>query len=1685
MKKLVKNQTIKRAISIMLTVVMVLSVLLDGQPALAADTSSQKTIKSGGKDYFYYILQTSTGAKAGDTVMFFKLDYIDSAGAAQSEYIFPHIDGRARSLKWITSASSSITDNNRYKTDLTRFTDGTLDNFTLPSNDASVKGLKSFSSDQFCFTTEKEIKRIEGLSFYGRDAGSWSCKGIDIYSVNSLSKDIAYNGTISNYPVIDFDGTLIAKARAEGNYVSWDVPDYTVFSKSQNASLTLETGLKEPYKSYEGKLVGFSIRISDIDGAGLEGMLQAYNEKKTIQQCKYPDVLVMDVEYRDVNNNIVTLELPVVRLAMLMIGQQSFYGSVIEGFFQQNDTIMFTAFLRSCRDVSEVKIKFALANSDDNAIGVFSADETRNAAIKEACYKDDGILLESVAVYDLTNNTDAIHIKKASDQEKNNAKLTYSIDVDPVNFWIDRSRYGLSITPGSTATEIRLEPWDSDKRLKLDKNTGNTFLIKIDTDMSNIGDKPGDMLISLTYEDLAGVPKQTPVINVKEEVANYLGHWEGNKPDFTYRYCLDAGNSIVFTIDIANAERFIGMNISFENNSGNSWQMSGYEIYKVSNDNGWGDRTVTWKDVNTKSGLISNRIVERDIKLYGSSLVDSDVTMLFRENETKKIDFQSSTVTEVSKPDITEYYYSMSYEDTMMDFGFATAVKTYDVKVFVGNENDGTTSNGDAGSRNNFFFQLCFSNGGRSGYVLANQQLTADGFRTGAIESFKIAVNMDYGDVISINIIPEELNEDTDAMDKLYIRHIDVSETGLSGFTKAYRIGNIGWIGTDYHDSAEKNTLDGREGKDEAHLVKNYVVTSNKTEVTFEFSITTGVSNKSQYQDFCGQVYARLYYYDSNQIPQYIDILDVVQNMYEYAGFDYTNAYPAQNSAYNTAARCVGNPDFMFRENHTDRFEFKLSDISSFRRMEFYCASDVDSYWNPTDLSIRIVKEGGLVMMTTDGEYAKQSKYQDEPISVNVSGNGKKIAAQTKSIADDSQVTGGQMTKFEFAFGENKIKIDEEKKTVSIPLYHVPETTADELNVFVYPVVGGSALSYEDYDLEMKLTYGTNAGRYFTLFDKMKKTTVDGQPVFYTYGLHVNDMVKITNIKLDSGGINYALIDHIVVQRIKSGTVVADYYMGGGQQDAGYGANITYRGSVNPGLYRQVLMMQLAPESNAYSILESERDVAVSLTYQSELDFRNNTYKSAYVFLSDQDIKSIRGGDVITLNFDVPYAAEITGVTVMTSGGMEIQISKACLGNYKVDGNDSPALMKIEDLTNTSLKQKAWYSIPYGITVGNEAITLTTMNVEKTDPDFVQPMIFTFKTREEDENTDPSSSTPVAMNMVYYDNAGNKYTLPFDDLRSYIASHENNFIAGKTQEVRLLVSGFENVESLTFRPHDDDPVNNAAWGLEKVTMFVPLKDYTVRRGTSQKLFYEVYGDEKEAALKTKISFAKIGMTTYALTYAVKVDAAGNITQSDSELKSMMLMPGVPQDVVVLSEQKINFNSEITGTLDNGVDVKVERMVDDTGLEVDGLYHIEYVLDPDAGNNPDGELKPPTQLIVFDTPANNTSSIASYRVTISSAADPSMQTVLNVKVLPAEAGQPSPTVTPTPTETPDSNPTITPTETPTPTPTETPTETPTPTPQGNDQDPFDIDHIINPNNQGGNQPTDTPTPNPSPTATIAP
>ncbi len=1686
MRNLLKNQTFRRLISLMLALCMFMSSMValadSGDSSAAAEelTLEQTAIRTNNGNYYYYILSVATGSRAGNDVMFFKIDYLDADGKESSEYIFPHIDGKARSDKWVKASRTGISDKNRYKTDLYSLTNGTKDNFAVPTGVESNDALRPFSTDEFCFATTNKIKKVTNIAFFGSVAGSWSCKGMQVYAASEVDNNLSYNGTLSNYMTIDFKGFLLASAKCEGNYAKWDTSGFINFGKNPSFGNSQSGPTNKEYKSYEGKNAGIAIKIADLYEAGLESWVQAYDQKVKFGDLKLPDVMVLIVEYVDVNGNTISIEVPAIRLALIWLAQQNIYDKYVQGYAQQGENIVFSMFLKGCDDLSTVKCKLQLTSSDDNEIAFFSKDTTRNQTLKEGAWADEKVVIESIALYDLSADSKAMSAYVPDNSQEGSAMIHYNFGT-PSRFWLANSKDGKTITPGSSPFEFFFEDWRSGAFLSYKKNSSNSFLVSLTTDTSLIGSNTGEMMLSLNYVDTAGAQKWTSNFSVKDAVNDFYGYWVGNKDDFAYRYGLDAGNTMSFVVDVANAEKFTGLALSMVNNEGNSWQVKNIRIWKLV-DNGWVDRSLTWMDVGTDSGLYTNRIINRSVVTYGTSILDYDTSLLFKENDTKKIDFDSNTVTEITKPDMSEYYYNMSYEDTLKDFGFAVATKTYAIKVEVGSENDGSTSNGDAGSRNNFFFQLCFADG-RSGYVLANQQLTADGFRTGETEMFNIAVNMNYGTLLSVNIIPEEISDDMDAYDKLYIKKITVSEKNVSGFSKSYEIGDVGWIGIDYHDEGEMNAIGGREGKEESELAKNYLVTANKTEVSFEFALTTGLNNTDQ-PDFCGQLSATINYYDKTGIPKSINVTDVVQLMYEYAGFSYRDAYPGPASSFSTKSLCVGNPDSMFRQNHTDRFEVQLSDISSLRSIEFYAYTDKDCRWNPTNLSVNVVKEAKPVRINNNREYEKQSKYLLEtPILCSSTTNNKEIRTQSATIADgekdgsggttSTMTRGTQYQTFSFEFGENQIDIDEEKETVAIPLYHIPEGSNDEINVFIYPSVGGDAAelpttakegeSVTDkwYDMDLTVSYGTTTGKFYNLTEKgLRKALVDGQPVYYVYGLSVRNWLKLKEVIISSSQ-SQSLIDHIVVQHVKNGVVLDDYYVNGYNRNAQYTPHFTYAtGLDNPSLYRQIVMLQVSVNDPDVLIVPEEQDMAVALNYKSQIDFRGNTFRSPYIYLSDQQIKKIKGGGVLTLNFDIPFVGDITGITMMTGKNLKVNITSACIGNYKVNSNESPnKLYTIEDLGTNEMTLVNWFSFAGSALVTNNAVTLSRAdaNADYEELHKIQPLIVNVTTREATDTMDPSSTTPIEMKVKFADMRGvGGATLVYDDISRYTETHNEYFEAGTTEKIVMLTQGIDKLESISFRPHDKDETTNASWGVSKVEVKLPLSKTTIRRNVVQPLFYEVYDSEAQAEEQTTISLLDIGMTTYAVTYAVVVDSKGDLVSSN-EPNTIMIKKGMSEDVVVVSGQKINFQSLITGTIDESTTMKVERIIDDTALEVENLYHSEVFLDP--------KDQKARSILVFDTPQNTKDEIVTYKLTICSFAEPSTQTVLNVKVLPEEKTEtvvtPTPvtpsgdgsgggSTTPTPTEIPSElDNIIKPPERTTPIPTETPIITPedetTPTP----------------------------------------
>ena len=169
-----------------------------------------------------------------------------------------------------------------------------------------------------------------------------------------------------------------------------------------------------------------------------------------------------------------------------------------------------------------------------------------------------------------------------------------------------------------------------------------------------------------------------------------------------------------------------------------------------------------------------------------------------------------------------------------------------------------------------------------SRYVLANQQLSGDGFRPGS-QSFKIRLNQNLGDVVAINIIPDNIvNENFDPTDKLNIESIDVSKDSLGGLACTWCFKNIGWIDFPYTDSGAKKTTTGAQGHTASQLAKNFLVSTKQYSVNLQFVITVG-NIRGDITDFNGSLKGCLNYIDINGVERKQEF-DIVEAIYQYDG---------------------------------------------------------------------------------------------------------------------------------------------------------------------------------------------------------------------------------------------------------------------------------------------------------------------------------------------------------------------------------------------------------------------------------------------------------------------------------------------------------------------------------------------------------------------------------------------------------------------------------------------------------------------------------------------------------------------------------------------------------------------------------------------------------------------------------
>ena len=1221
-----------------------------------------------------YILETTTGINDGSGIEFFEIIFTDTQNIKRKQYIFPNEDSLMIGRLLVAQYDSDLKINNEVSSYLK------YDPLTNWDKTGDGSGLRSYHTDQFFFTTEYPVKSVDQIDAFMGDEGVWTCQGLRLFEVDEIY-GLTMAGTWSETWYIDFAGTMIAEI-TNADY-NWSDSEPSYLHMSRNADLVTDFKGKD-YAIHESQAkneLAFRFDFADMYGAGFDTLVNEHTENKAdLMHMGITENLTLNIMYTDIYDETRFLYLPVITEAVYWAYMKGITSPVL-GIGQQGGSMAFSAELPDIKMTADDKGRLRPAITDISCtLGSKGAIEA--AGIKETGFSDkedlkkrqekrkkdsesDDINLTCVAIYSMQQSA---VLPKAE-----GAMLKYDFTGKPCLYQLATGTEGMKYFAGNTA-KLSLKEYD-ERDLKV-KDNNEYYMIELETDDMAGAGTSADLTLVLKYNDLSKRERVSSPISIMEATRNYYGYWPASDPDYGYKQGTASGNTIRFIVSLKDVDHFTGLTLQLAGNSSDDYQFKHMNIYELKS---FSERKAVWMD-SSKNGMQTHVDIYRSYEGTATSikLLNLEEQALIQQGDIVPIDFISSKVGELddTKWDVDKY--SVSYADAMQNFGFTKERKTYEVtvKVFddvVATDDYGNAvssgGNGDAGSENLFYFQLIFQNGS-SAYVQANQQLEGDKFVSGQSATFRISTNQDYGEIISIRIIPDDISERNHKYDKLRIDSIEVIEIASAGTHKCWVAENVGWIGVPYTEEQEKNGIIGKEGRSAAEVVHVVNIDYTTYVAQLEFAIHTNESTQDAAKDkngnvvessgqFRGKLWGKINYINLKGEHKEIDKIDIVSAMYEYMN---KKSSPA-------AGGSVSDPSYMFREKQTDRFLVNISDVSKLISIEMYATQMDDMYtWNIGSISVSLVTEKGKLKLNVYGEYEYQRSKPAELLCTQLS---ETTPAYQQKLKKNGAV------KIDIPFTDNEIKITNEYGTAISALTREPASQNDELNVFVFPSVGLDGNDPSEYDLIPTLYYShLNGGMYETGVQKMNRYLPDGtlpidRPVFYAVREPASCMTDLNRLILapNSPRATVARIDYAIVQQVRNNVVVANYFIDYGHDNAFMihekypSTNVTSIGYQD----EQVVTLQFGEATAERNLVAERQDIAVALVYRTAGDPSGTKLVTPYIYLTDQEINSIRAGQVAELVFDRMFIGEVVGVRVASVGNIEANIDAASVAIYQKD----------------------------------------------------------------------------------------------------------------------------------------------------------------------------------------------------------------------------------------------------------------------------------------------------------------------------------------------------------------------------------------------------------------------------------
>ena len=1446
-----------------------------------------------------------------DNVKYFVIYYTDTNNKTRSEVIFPGKDVVKKSMDTAHDAGSrdyrriKMRDFFGYRTvDLEAHqglgsdrTDQIL--FTTPAKIRTVDRIQIFGKNETVLNSDGGVAETKN---------TWACQAMHIARVDVLYGLEMY-GWYSSEGYIDYDGEIIADVVMPegGGIFRWQnsagVHNIMGLNQSGGFGATLLNTETAPnyhkphfvntrHESQVTNRVVFRLDLADMGGAGFESLSGSYEAgyESTVSELKFCETAAIKIRYEDIYGAVRVFCVPMIVNSLGWTMEKIGDDIAIAGFAQQGDSVPLSLMLpdfkrllavdSNDRNQASVELSVGEAKARDAAKLTVYGGADQNLRSKRVSKADQ----ESFAYLCLAAYQD---VSVGIQYDSATLRYTYTAGAKEPAYCISAgSVEGVSSDAG-TVSALPMDPYRDNMKI-LPYDTRDVYLFTFCTDNVDNAGMVEDVTIQLKYTNMRDKQVTTSELSLKEYAKQYYGEWAGNADDFGYKYGMRPGGTLKVLIPFIGVKKF--ESISVKVSGQDEWQFRGIRIQKVLS---YSPRICRWKEIDEKvtskltlkSHLIVSREVHADEPIFQVGTIydkthpviptdDPSWTpgdLVIDDGEYHEYSGSGKEIAARDPINWEDYRYYMTYEDTLQDLGFDRQRCNYLVTVKVAGSKSNANDD-DCGSANLFYFQLLFENG-NSGCVLANQQLHSDGFRTGEEAEFYIPTTMDYGDLEAIRIIPDDQDSNGDIYDKLQIEYIKVKKSSTGKINPTWTaasdsVDGLGWVGIDYRDPGTAGTPQGTTGRTISDIARTFEITSTSYSTKLLISISTGEYKPEPVTSTVtgetvivthpvmeGGLSAIIHYMDHEGRPQSKANLDLVHLMNQYSGRQ-DKYVRTIDGVQEDVDYCVSDPDYQFREGRQDKFFVDIDNIEKIIKMELMIKSSVNTKWTIDNVSVYLVQGEGHRVINGHGEY--DYKY-DEGKELSLRCCWDRPQSLTKDVqryrtAGSSdyahQVSGSSIGKIEINFQENNFPISEDETWTST-LSREPASKDDTLNLFLYPSTETAAADPTTYGLSSKVYYTdtlTQTALEIRTGEMNFTTDSTGQPIFYATGLNAGYFEALSSVRVDSTSVNsvYAPINHGILQRVRAGVLIDSYYLqGAGSVDNG----VSLLSMPQPGGENvQHVLLQVNDDAETQKLIPEERDLAVALNFITD-DPYGKELRTKYVYLSDQGYTMVHGGEVLDLKFSISNLKEITGVTLVNMGRLNISLKHGEVLEQNVGG---------------AVRQK-WSFRDSMTPTKNPARFPTKGTVSLLDLDL--------KTAASEGSVNSGTDGPIRMTVGYLDMSGNEMTESFDDVRRY-ALDEKCFESGHLDHVRLLIPEMSELRWVELEPLSKQKETGtegteqiaAAWKLESLSAAVDL-GFQMTKITDKLIL------EKEPL---RVSFAEILLAGFVSTIRNK-DETGTVS----------------------------------------------------------------------------------------------------------------------------------------------------------------------------------------------------------------